>query len=61
VVFFLAPPILGFVAHYFAIRQSYLVCLPLVIASLFAVRALPARAKAVVTGEVLPEPLSPNA
>lgn len=60
VVFFLAPPILGFVAHYFAIRQSYLVCLPLVLASLLVVGALPARARPARPGEILPEPLSPN-
>ncbi len=60
VVFFLAPPILGFFAHAFGIRWSYLVCLPLVIASLFAIRALPARVAAAAPGEVLPEPLSPN-
>ena len=60
VVFFLAPPILGFVAHYVGIRWSYVVCLPLVIASLLAIRALPSRAKSPVPGEVLPEPLTPN-
>ena len=60
VVFFLAPPILGFVAHSIGIRWSYVICLPLVIASLFAVRALPSRSKPAVPGEVYPEPLSPN-
>jgi len=60
VVFFLAPPILGFIAHTIGIRWSYLICLPLVIASLFAIRALPARGKAPTPGEILPEPLSPN-
>jgi MFS family permease len=60
VVFFLAPPILGFFAHAFGIRWSYLVCLPLVVASLFAIRALPARARPAVPGEVLPEPVTPN-
>jgi len=60
VVFFLAPPILGFVAHYFGIRQSYLVCLPLVIASILMIKALPSRGHAAVPGEILPEPLSPN-
>jgi MFS family permease len=60
VVFFLAPPLLGFMAHTFGIRVSYLACLPLVIASLFAVTALPARAKPSVPGDALPEPLSPN-
>lgn len=60
VIFFLAPPILGLVAHAIDIRWSYLVCLPLVIASLFAVRALPSRAAAARPGELLVEPLSPN-
>jgi MFS family permease len=36
VVFFLAPPLLGFVAEFFGIRASYLVCLPLLIAGLWA-------------------------
>jgi MFS family permease len=60
VVFFLAPPILGFFAHHFGIRSSYVICLPLVLASLLAIRALPARGKPAIPGEILPEPLSPN-
>jgi MFS family permease len=36
VVFFLAPPLLGFVAEYLGIRSSYLVCLPLLLAGLWA-------------------------
>lgn len=36
VVFFLAPPLLGFVAEYLGIRASYLVCLPLLLAGLWA-------------------------
>ncbi|WP_169194247.1 MFS transporter [Devosia sp. MC1541] len=36
VVFFLAPPLLGFVAEFFGIRASYMVCLPLLIAGLWA-------------------------
>jgi MFS family permease len=60
VTFFLAPPLLGAVAHTIGIRWSYLICLPLVIASLFAVRALPSRGTPAIPGEVLPEPLSPN-
>jgi FtsH-binding integral membrane protein len=36
VVFFLAPPLLGFVAEYLGIRNSYLVCLPLLLAGLWA-------------------------
>ncbi len=42
VIFFLGPPLLGFVAEAFGIRNAYLVCLPLVIGSILASRALPA-------------------
>ncbi len=59
-IFFLAPPILGFIANNFGIRWSYVICLPLVIGSMFVVKALPARPKVVPPGEILPEPLSPN-
>jgi MFS family permease len=60
IIFFLAPPTLGFIAHNFGIRQSYLLCLVLVVLSLFAVRALPAREKALPLGTVMPEPMTPN-
>ena len=40
IVFFLAPPLLGFVAQYFGIRTSYLVCLPVILLGLWAVPAL---------------------
>ncbi len=40
IVFFLAPPLLGFVAEHFGIRISYLVCLPLILYALFSVKAL---------------------
>ncbi|QMV03963.1 MFS transporter [Devosia sp. D6-9] len=43
VIFFLAPPLLGFVAQYMGIRDSYLICLPLVFAALALVRSLPGR------------------
>jgi len=43
VVFFLGPPLLGFVAEGFGIRVSYFVVVPLVVAALFAVRALAPR------------------
>ena len=42
-VFFLGPPLLGFVAQYANIRISYLVILPVVICGLIATRALPGR------------------
>lgn len=35
-VFFLAPPLLGFVAEYLGIRNSYLICLPILLAGLVA-------------------------
>lgn len=41
VVFFLGPPLLGFVAEAFGIRNAYLVCLPLVLGSILASSALP--------------------
>jgi MFS family permease len=40
VVFFLAPPLLGFVAEHWGIRNAYLVCLPLILGSLLASSAL---------------------
>ncbi len=40
IVFFLAPPLLGFVAQYAGIRNSYLICLPVIVGSLFAVKSL---------------------
>jgi MFS family permease len=58
VIFFLAPPFLGFVAHYFGIRNSYVVCLPLVIAGLAVVSALAKRAQPLPLGETPTEPLS---
>jgi MFS family permease len=36
VVFFMAPPLLGFVAEYLGIRNSYVICLPLLLAGLWA-------------------------
>jgi MFS family permease len=36
VVFFLAPPLLGFVAEHLGIRNSYLVCVPILVAGLLA-------------------------
>ncbi|OQP87727.1 MFS transporter [Rhizobium rhizosphaerae] len=44
VIFFLAPPLLGFVAEQAGIRASYLVCLPLVFVALACVPALKGRA-----------------
>jgi MFS family permease len=44
VVFFLAPPLLGFVAEHAGIRVSYLVCLPIIVAALCLTKALKPRA-----------------
>jgi len=60
VVFFLAPPLLGFVAQYMGIRNSYLVCLPLVFAALALIRSLPARRGLPGPGETPPVPTSPH-
>ncbi|MBB3657731.1 MFS family permease [Rhizobium sp. BK650] len=43
VVFFLAPPLLGFVAEHAGIRVAYLVCLPIIIAALCLIKALKPR------------------
>ncbi|MEK1925525.1 MAG: MFS transporter [Rhizobium giardinii] len=43
IVFFLAPPLLGFVAEHWGMRTSYLICLPLVVYALFSVKALAPR------------------
>jgi MFS family permease len=60
VVFFLAPPLLGFVAEFLHIRASYLVCLPLLLAGLWA-SSFALGEKKVETPHGLPaEPLGPN-
>jgi MFS family permease len=60
VVFFLAPPLLGFVAEYIHIRASYLVCLPLLLAGLWAA-SFALGTKKVDTPLGMPaEPLGPN-
>ncbi|WP_156468013.1 MFS transporter [Rhizobium sp. Leaf371] len=40
IIFFFAPPLLGFVAEHAGIRASYFICLPLVVGALFCVPAL---------------------
>ena len=52
VVFFLAPPLLGFVAQYFGIRSSYLVILPIIALGLLFARSLPARGMAAHPADV---------
>jgi MFS family permease len=43
VVFFLAPPLLGFIADRAGIRIAYLICLPLIIYALASIKSLPGR------------------
>jgi MFS family permease len=57
VVFFLGPPLLGFVAQATDIRFSYIVVLPLVVAALLLIRSLPAKPMPVLSE---PEPISPH-
>lgn len=60
VVFFLAPPLLGFVAEFIDIRASYLVCLPLLLAGLWASSFALGTRKVEVPADMPPEPLGPN-
>jgi MFS family permease len=60
VVFFLAPPLLGFVAEYMGIRNSYLICVPLLLAGLWASSfALGPRQLETPHG-LAPEPMPPH-
>ncbi len=43
VVFFLAPPLLGFVAEHAGIRTAYLVCIPVILAALTSLGSLSTR------------------
>ncbi|ACI59642.1 major facilitator superfamily MFS_1 (plasmid) [Rhizobium leguminosarum bv. trifolii WSM2304] len=43
VVFFIGPPLLGFIAHAYGIRNAFLVCLPIVCVALFCIRSLPGK------------------
>jgi MFS family permease len=61
VVFFLAPPLLGFVAEYLGIRNSYLVCVPLLLAGLWASSFALGSRKVELPHGVSPEPVSPHA
>lgn len=60
VVFFLAPPLLGFVAEFIHIRASYLVCLPLLLAGLWASSFALGGKKVETPHGMPPEPLGPN-
>ena len=57
VVFFLGPPMLGFVAQAFGIRVSYLVIVPLLAAALLAIGALSNRPATIISE---PEPATPH-
>lgn len=61
VVFFLAPPLLGFVAEYLGIRNSYLVCLPLLLGGLWASSFALEPRKTAVAPVLAAGPVSPNA
>lgn len=58
IVFFLAPPLLGFIAEHWGIRNSYLIVLPVVVLGLLAVPALAGKRPA--NERALPEPATPN-
>ncbi|MBF0680587.1 MAG: MFS transporter [Devosia sp.] len=60
VVFFLAPPLLGFVAEFLGIRMSYLICLPLLLAGLWASSFALGTKKTETPHGMAPEPLGPN-
>ncbi|KQX38630.1 MFS transporter [Devosia sp. Root436] len=60
VVFFLAPPLLGFVAEYLGIRNSYLVCLPLLLAGLWASSFALGKRKIQAPHGLPPEPVPPH-
>ena len=59
IVFFLAPPLLGFVAEYLGIRNSYLIVLPVILVGLVASRALGTRKLDMPAG-LPPEPATPH-
>lgn len=60
VVFFLAPPLLGFVAEFLGIRNSYLICLPLLLAGLWASSFALGTRKVEPPHGLPPEPVPPH-
>jgi MFS family permease len=60
VVFFLAPPLLGFVAEYLGIRNSYLICLPLLLAGLWASSFALGNRQLETPHGLPPEPVGPH-
>lgn len=59
IVFFLAPPLLGFVAEHLGIRNSYLIVLPIIIVGLIACRSLGTHTRPTPKG-LPPEPATPH-
>jgi hypothetical protein len=59
VVFFLGPPLLGFVAQYLGIRISYLFVLPVIVLGLLLSRTLPTKFVPAPVGLDV-EPASPH-
>lgn len=57
VVFFVGPPLLGFIAEHLGIRFSYWACVPLLVAALLATKALSARPQPMPS---VPEPTTPH-
>lgn len=60
VVFFLAPPLLGLVAEYLGIRNSYLICVPLLLAGLFVSSFALSKRPGPDTRGLPAEPVSPH-
>jgi MFS family permease len=60
VVFFLAPPLLGFVAEYLGIRNSYLICLPLLLGGLWASSFALGPRQSAVAPVLAAEPVPPH-
>jgi hypothetical protein len=60
VVFFLAPPLLGIVAEHFGIRTSYLVCVPVLLAGLWASTFALGKRNVALPHGLPPEPVPPH-
>ncbi len=60
VVFFMAPPLLGIVAEHFGIRNSYMVCVPVLLAGLWASSFALGKRKVAPPPGLPPEPLPPT-
>ena len=50
IIFFLAPPLLGFVGEHLGMRTAYFVCLPVVVIALLCIRSLATRRVPAPTG-----------